>query len=178
MRTHNVGIVLVKRGLETKPEWWSNGVLDQSLSRITPSLHHCASPDPRTSHRTAYSKSPISPIGRPTRLPNRPESGSEAAQATQRSRPKPDKESKPTSDQRLVLERLRSVPRGTCSSSSGADRFRSFRPLCRWKIRTPPHMLRTPATRSGSLHRKQDIDQLWALRSLIVTLAQSSTYNT
>ena len=114
----------------------------------------------------------------PTRLPNRPESGSGATQATRRSGPKLDKESKPTSDPKLVLERLRSLPTGTCWSSTGPDRFRSCRRPCRWKNRTPPHMLCTPATRSGSLLRKQDTYQLWAPDSLTLTLAQSSTRNT
>jgi hypothetical protein len=139
---------------------------------ITPSHHHSASPDPRTSPTGPLTRSRrYAQFGPPTRLPNRPESGSGAAQATQRSRPKPDKESKPTGAPSLVLERLRSVPTGTCSSSTGPDRFRSFRPHCRGKTRTPPHMLRTPATRSGFLHRKQDTDQLWALHSLVLILA-------
>jgi hypothetical protein len=37
----------------------------------------------------------------------------------------------------------------------------------------PPHMLHRPVTRSDSLRRKQDTDQLLALDSLVLTLTQS-----
>ena len=113
-----------------------------------------------------------------TRLPSKPESGSGAAQATQRSRPRPDKESKPTGGQNLVLELLPWVPTETFLSRTGPDRSRSSRPAQHWKGRMPLRMPHKPVTRSGSLRRKRDTDQLWALASLRVTLAQSSTRNT
>jgi hypothetical protein len=112
-----------------------------------------------------------------TRLPSKPESGSAAAQAKQRSRLKPDKEAKPTSGRNLVLEQLRWVPTGTSLSRIGPDRSRSSRPALRWKTRMPLHRLRKPVTRSGSLRRKRDTDQLLALVSLSITLTQSLARN-
>jgi hypothetical protein len=113
----------------------------------------------------------------PTRLPNKPGSGSEAAQAGQRSGPRPDKESKPTDDPNLISEQLPWVPTETCSSRIGPDRSRSSRPALHWKARMPLHMLRRPVTRFGSLRRTQDTDRLWALASLNVTLTQSLARN-
>ena len=112
-----------------------------------------------------------------TRLPNKPESGSEAAQAAQRSRPRPDKEPRPTGDPNLILEQLYWVPTETCSSRTHPGRSRLCRPALGWKARMPPHTLDRPVTRADSRRRKQDTDQLWALDSLVLILAQSLARN-
>jgi hypothetical protein len=112
-----------------------------------------------------------------TRLPNKPESDSAAALATQRSRPTPDKGSKRTSGPNLILGRLCWVPTETCSLRTGPRRSRACRFVPRRKTRMLPHRPHTPVTQSYSLRRKRDTDQLWAPDSLIVTLTQSSASN-